>query len=367
MTPKLRNALYPLIKINLILLLFFLAIGGLYIAKDFLIPLAYATILAMLLIPVCNKLENKGINRGLATFICISILLLVCLGLLTFLSAQIAGFIQELPKIQTQFQQQLSHFQHYLQDTFGISLQQQKQAVQNGTDNMDNISSNAVALLGSFTHILTNALLILVYVFLLIYYRSRFSKFILKVVPEDQKQKAGRIITNSSHVAQQYLLGRGILIAVLLVMYSIGLLSIGIENAVFLSLLAALASIIPYVGNIIGIAFPLLMVLAQGGELWLFLGVLFVFAIAQFIESYILEPYIVGVEVDIHPFFTIVAIIAGQMIWGISGMILAIPLLGILKIIMQNIDSLKPYAYLIGDTTNTRPSTTIKNWFSSNN
>ncbi len=92
------------------------------------------------------------------------------------------------------------------------------------------------------------------------------------------------------------------------------------------------------------------MVIVQGGEMWMFIGVVFVFLITQFIENYFLEPYIVGAEVNIHPFFTIVVIIAGELIWGISGMILAIPLLAILKIIMENIEPLKPYAYLIGNS-----------------
>lgn len=355
--------LQPLVKINLILLLFFLVLGGLYIASAFLIPLAYAAILAMLLIPLCQRLEDEGVNRGLATVIGIVLLLVLFLGLGTVLSNQIANFVQDLPEIEKQFRQQLYDFQRFIQNTFGISPQEQEQAVKGDSSKGETVTSVVIEFLGSFTTIMLNSLLILVYLFMLIYYRARFFKFILKVVSQDKKEKARKIITDSSQIAQQYLVGRGILILLLAIMYSIGLLIVGIDNAILLSVLAALVSIIPYVGNIIGIVFPLLMALAQGGDLWLFVGILLVFSAVQFVESYILEPYIVGAEVDIHPFFTVVVIIAGELVWGISGMILAIPWLGILKIIMENIESLKPYAYLIGNKEEQSEPGKIKKWF----
>lgn len=340
------NRLHPLIKINLVLLLIFLVISGLYIARSLFIPLAFAAIFAMLLIPLCKKIENAGIGRGLASSICVILLVMVFLGLSALLSTQIAGFTEDLPKIEQQFRRQLSQFQQFVQENFGLSPQEQEKAVGGGAGS---ISSAILGYVGSFTMMLASALLTLVYLFMLIYYRSHFSKFILKAVSEDQKEKARLIISDSTKVAQRYLVGRGILIVLLGIMYSIGLTVVGVDNAILLSLLAALVSIIPYVGNILGIFFPILMALGQGADFWIFAGILIVFSIVQFIESYILEPYIVGAEVNIHPFFTIVIIIVGEMIWGISGMILAIPLLGILKIFMENIESLKPYAYLIAE------------------
>ncbi len=181
-------------------------------------------------------------------------------------------------------------------------------------------------------------------------------------------KKSRRIINESSQVAQQYLTGRGILILILAILYSIGLTIVGLDNAIILSLIAALLSIIPYVGNILGFGVLMLMALAQGQGSGMYLSIVIVFALVQFIESYLLEPYVVGAEVDIHPFFTVVIIIVGELIWGVAGMILAIPMLAVVKIIFSNIDSLEPYAYLIGDTrdkSESKTSETIKGWFSS--
>lgn len=371
MSHHLQSNLNPLVKANLILLLLFLVIGGLYLASAFLIPLAFAVLLAMLLTPLCRKIESVGTNRALATLFCILLLVFFFLGLGTLLSTQIASFSQDLPKIEQQVNQRITGLQQYIQETFGVSPRRQAKAVQGeSVPGAESLGSAAITVLGSFTGIMASSLLTLVYLFMLLYYRARFSTFILKVVSDDQKDKAKHVISNSSQVAQQYLVGRGILIIALGIMYSIGLSIVGLDNAVLLSLLAALVSIIPYVGNIIGVAFPLLMALAQGGDMWLYLGILIVFSIVQFVESYILEPYIVGAEVHIHPFFTIVAIIVGEMVWGIAGMILAIPLFGMLKTVFDNIESLKPYGYLIGDSSDddqqnkSSVSTKIKQLFS---
>jgi predicted PurR-regulated permease PerM len=362
--------LHPLVKFNLILLLLFLVFGGLYLASAFLIPMAFAGILAMVMTPLCVKLEAKGINKALASFLCILVLLLVVGGIGLLLSTQIANFTEDLPQIEQQINEQRRSIQSYVQETFGISPEEQKQAIEDKSSESGGMRSLVVGFFNAFTDILAHSLLALVYMFLLLFYRSRFPKFILKVVNEDEKEQARRIISESSQVAQQYLIGRGILILILSALYSIGLTVIGLDNAIFLSIIGALLSIIPYVGNIIALFLYLFMGLAQGDDSWLYINIFIVFAIVQFIESYLLEPYIVGAEVDIHPFFTVVIIIVGELIWGVAGMILAIPLLAIVKIIFSHIPSLEPYAYLIGDTREKEDSKTsekVKSWFSGNN
>jgi len=344
------DTLHPLVKFNLVLLLFFLIFGGLYLASSFLIPMTFAGILAMLMTPLCAKLESRRIPKAIASFICILLLLLFVGGIGFALSTQIASFGEDLPQIEKNLNEQLTSIQGFVQNIFGLSPEQQKEMVQGSSSENGGVGSMVVSFLNSFTGIMANSLLVLVYMFLLLYYRSRFPTFIMKAISNDQKEQARHIMIESSQVAQQYLIGRGILILVLFVLYSIGLNIVGLDNAIFLSMIAALLSIIPYVGNILGLAILLMMALAQGGGSSLYIGILIVLTITQFIESYLLEPFIVGAEVDIHPFFTVVIIIIGELIWGVPGMILAIPILAVVKIIFSHIPFLEPYAYLIGDT-----------------
>lgn len=361
------NNLPPLLKANLILLLLVLIFSGLYFARAFLIPLTFAGILAMLMAPLAQKLEISGVPKPLASLVCILILVSILAGIGVIISTQVASFAEDLPQIENQLNEHLVSLQTFVQETLGISPQEQKEAVQQ--DESSGMSSLAVNALGSFTSILASFLLVLVYMFLLLYYRTRFPKFVMKVVSEEEKERARKIIADSSDVAQQYLVGRGILILILATLYSIGLSIIGLDNAIFLSVLASLLSIIPYVGNILGVILLLFMGLTQDDGSSIIFGILIVFSVVQFIESYILEPYVVGAEVDIHPFFTVVIIIVGELIWGVAGMILAIPLLGIVKIIFSNIESLEPYAFLIGDTRDNGESENVmekfNRWFSS--
>jgi predicted PurR-regulated permease PerM len=131
-------------------------------------------------------------------------------------------------------------------------------------------------------------------------------------------------------------------------MYSIGFSIVGVRYAVFFAILCGLLEIVPFIGNLTGSLLAIMMVLIQGGGLGMVIGVVITYAAVQFLQTYILEPLVVGAEVNLNPLFTIIILVAGELIWGIPGMILAIPLLGIVKIICDHIPALKPYGYLIG-------------------
>jgi predicted PurR-regulated permease PerM len=110
------------------------------------------------------------------------------------------------------------------------------------------------------------------------------------------------------------------------------------------------------VGNLTGTALAILMVIIQGGGTGMVVGVVIAYLIIQFLQTYLLEPLVVGAEVNINPLFTIIILVVGELIWGIPGMVLAIPLLGIAKIICDHIEPLKPYGYLIGSDKKKRSS-----------
>ena len=165
---------------------------------------------------------------------------------------------------------------------------------------------------------------------------------------EEKKDEARETIAKISKVAQQYLGGRLISIFILAALYVIGFTIIGLKNAALLSVLAAIFTFIPYVGPLIGGLIPFLMAILGGSfndGLW----VLAILGLAQALDNYFIEPYVVGGSVNISPFFAIFILILGGVVWGIAGVILFLPMLGIFRIIFENVDGLEPYAYLIGD------------------
>jgi predicted PurR-regulated permease PerM len=139
------------------------------------------------------------------------------------------------------------------------------------------------------------------------------------------------------------------MIALLWVMYGIGFSIVGVKNAIFFAILCGVLEIIPFIGNLTGTGLTMIMALSQGGGGGMVVGILITYAVVQFIQTYILEPLVVGSEVNINPLFTIVVIVVGELVWGVPGMVLAIPVLAIVKVICDHIEPLKPYGYLIGE------------------
>lgn len=333
-----------------ILLLFFLVFAGLYIAKPFLVPLALAGIIAMLLLPVSRWMENKGISRGLATFFCILILVAIIAGIFALLAWQIAGFTEDMSQMQKYITDLEKKLQETLSSNFGISAQKQQELMkQQQSSGAGGVGKVVMSVMSSVSDVLVNTILVLVYIFLTMYLRSQLKEFILKLVAAPQKAKAKQIITESSKVAQQYLSGLAMMTVMLWVMYGIGFSIVGVKNALFFAILCCLLEIVPFVGNLTGNALTVIGALSQGGDSTMVIGIILTYGTVQFLQTYILEPLVVGSQVKINPLFTIIAIVVGELVWGVAGMVLAIPLLGIAKVIFDNIEALQPYGFLIGE------------------
>lgn len=137
------------------------------------------------------------------------------------------------------------------------------------------------------------------------------------------------------------------------IMYGIGFWIAGIKSPVLFAILCGLLEIVPFVGNLSGTGITIIAALVQGGGLHVVIGIIITYALVQFIQSYILSPLVVGHEVNINPLFTIVGLIAAEAVWGIGGMVVAIPLMGIMKIMFDNINALQPYGEFMGEEKTT--------------
>lgn len=349
-----------------ILLFIFLLAASLYYARPFLVPVAFASLLAMLLLPLCRRLQHIGVNKALAIAICIVTFVALMVGIIWLLYWQISDIAKDATTIEQTAHQKLLALKQYISHTFGISEQKQKDIVQ-GSDNSltGKVSSLATGVFSSMATFITNLLLVLIYVFLFMYYRSHLKRFVLMLIPRAQQQKALAVIDSCQKVAQEYLTGLALMIVCLWVMYGIGFTIVGVKNPIFFAILCGLLEIVPYVGNLTGSSITALMTMAQGGSWSMALGVLATYGVVQFIQSYVIQPLVVGRQVNLNPVFSIGGIVVGDLIWGIPGMILIIPLLGIAKIVCDHIEPLKPYGFLMGEIKSKRTNrltTKVKGW-----
>jgi predicted PurR-regulated permease PerM len=357
---------FPLSKAIQVFFFLFLVFAGLYFAKPFLVPIAFAGLLSMLFLPLSRKLERRGVNRGVATLLCILTLLSVVAGIIALLLWQVSDLVADAGNMEQRLTQMVDQLKQGISKSLGISAEQQKQLFQQQGQGGGGAGKMVAGFVGSVMSFLVDALLVVVYIFLFMFFRRHLKTFILKLVPEQEKRNAQRIIHDTQEVAQQYLSGLGMMIACLWVMYGIGFSIVGVKNAIFFAILCGLLEIVPFVGNLTGNALTVLMVITQGGGMNMVIGVLITYAIVQFLQSYILEPLVVGAEVNINPLFTILIIVLGELVWGVAGMVLAIPLLGIVKIICDHVEPLKPYGFLIGENKKKKKSgfmEKVKGWF----
>ena len=332
-----------------ILLIVVLTVIILKFGKPFLVPIAFAGILAMLLLPVCSWLQKKGVNKAMATVLSIFLLVGLFAGVFAFLGWQISNLAKDAGKIKQQATEKYQQAQQYISEQLNVSPEKQKQMLKEQQKSSGGKSGFVSGIIGGLGGIVTNAMLVLVYIFLFLYFREHLKRFVIRLVPDQEEAKAVKVVNNIQQVAQQYLSGMSQMIVGLWIMYGIGFSIVGVKHALFFAVLCGMLEIIPFVGNLVGNLLTVVMAVSQGGGTNMIIGILIVYGLVQFIQSYILEPLVVGAEVNINPLFTIVGLVAGELVWGIPGMVIAIPLLGMLKIVFDHVEPLKPFGELIGE------------------
>ncbi len=340
-----------ILYLTLIIVGTYFLIAGIIKAQGFFVPIAIAALLAMMLLPVVSRLTKWKVPRGLSILIADLILLGLCVGLILLLAAQIENIADQWPQLKENIQPKIEKVQTFVADKTGITKEEQSKQIEEAIKSRDgkSITSRLSSFFPAFISSIGNFLLVFIYIFFFIYYKEKFRNSILNFIPKEKRSKGEDIISRFSSVSQQYLFGRFLLILFLVVIYSVGLFIVGVKYALFISILAAILTIIPYIGNVIGIGLALVISVVTGGNMGSIVGVLIVFTIAQFFESYILEPYIVGHKVEINPVATIIGVVVGNMVWGLPGMIIAIPVMGILKAIFDHVPVLNPLGYVLDE------------------
>lgn len=349
-------------KANQYLVFVFLFVLILYLGRAFLIPVVFAAMLAMLMAPVCRRLDKWGFPRALSSFTCIFILILILVGVGAIIGAQFAAFAEDISVIEKKGKELIQQGQSYIEDQFGISQEKQEAAIKEQTKGSgQSAKKSATKFLGGLTSAIAGMILTLVFTFLFIFSKEKYESFFLRLYKDQDQKEVKKIVGEISEVSQRYLTGRAMSITIIAVLYAIGLSIVGIKNAILLAGIAAILTVIPYVGTILGGFFPVMMALVTEDSMQPALLAILVMFLIQTIDNYFIEPNIVGGEVNLSALTSILSIIAGGMIWGVAGMILFLPMAGIIKIICDHVESLKPIAFVIGDPDEHKPSK-VKQW-----
>jgi len=352
------NSRYIGQRLTYVLLAIFLVIYGLILAKDFLYPVAFGILLSYLLYPIVNFFEKKGVPRIVSILLTIILAVALFCSVTIFILKRANLFMDELPLFREKIVSHIESLQRYMEDEFGLPSERFKNFL---LDRIFDIGTQSEKIFVTTTGTIFMLFMQPVYVFLFLYYRTKFAYFILKIVGRQNRIIAVEALREIAQVVTRYMLGVTTVVLILCIFNSLGLLLIGIKFPFLLGVISALFSFIPYFGNFIGglVPFSFALLIEDSGVYALRIAI-FVYCI-HFFENNILSPNIVGNNIRINPFVIILGLIIGAMVWGIPGMLVAIPFLAMLKIVLKKVPRLLPYAYLLGTSGTRRHALTMEN------
>ena len=342
-----------LLQTTLVVAFLFFSTVLLVKAQTILIPLTTAVILALLVLPLSGWLELKFMNRATASLLNTFLLFLISLGFLALISFQAKNIADDWGKIRQSIEPKIEQLKEFILDHLPISEDSLELDEVNipvtGKNTKADPTEEAKSFYYAMLEFLGDYLLTFIYIFFILTYRRHFKEFLIRLFPKEKEAEVKKVIHRSASVTRQYLIGKIVLIAILAALYALGLGISGVDNFILISILAATLSLIPYLGNVIGFGIAMTFGFLTSGETGVLMGIILTFSVAQFVESYILEPYIVGDRVDLHPFFVILAVVIGNSLWGMMGMILSIPILAIINVVLLDIPSFNPFGFLLSN------------------
>lgn len=321
-----------------------------FLGQDILMPLGFAVVLSFLLLPVNNWLARKGLPQVPAMLLSIFLAVAFLTGIVYFFSVQIAEFTDDLPQIKRNLNRHIYTIQQWVGENFNISKREQEEAVQSATEDM---KTTGPGVLGTTfltaASVLIMAVLLPIYTFLMMYYRDLIRNFLITVFADKHRESVQDVLRESRVIIQSYMLGLLIEMAIVAALNATGFLIIGIEYAIFLAVLAAILNMIPYVGMLIATVICMLITLANTNDIADIIWVGVALTVVQFIDNNLLMPYVVSSKVKINALVSIVGVLVGGALAGVSGMFLSIPGIAILKAILDRVEGLQPWGRLLGD------------------
>jgi len=332
-----------LIFISIISLVF-----TLYEGQQIIIPLLYATIIAILLNPLMNFLIRKRINKVVAISIAVAIASLMALGMFYVVSSQITMVTETYPQLRDKFSIISKEIVHWVSGKFKI----RESNITEWLSDTENDAINKFAIGEKLTEagrILVTTMLLPVYIYLMLFYKHLLLDFIRKIFRSIHHIAVVEVLLNSKKIIQDYLVGLFFELIIIAVLNSVGLLLLNIDYAIFLGITGAILNIIPYFGGIIAIALPMIIAFVTKDSYMSSVLVFVVYLFIQFIDNHLIIPHIVSSRVKINALVSVVAVLIGDAIWGIPGMFLSIPIVAVLKVIFDHIEPLKPYGFLLGN------------------
>ncbi|SRR5690554_776125 len=316
--------------------------------QTFLAPIVFAIFLSILLLPMYNFLYRWIPVDWLVIVLSFLIIIGAVGGVMYFFSVQIYAVFSELSEIRQTMSNGINKINYFIADKFDLDTEVVRSWIDSQVDLLVELPSTYLSAgLSSSSTFLIQSLICMVYMFFILLYKDAFRNFIVTQFPKQNRHDILTVLHSINNVSQQYFLGRLLVMVILAILNSLGLWILGIGFPILWGTLAAVLTIIPYIGTTLGGTFPFIYAFATEDSLWAPIGVVIMYQVVQQLEGNIITPKIVGGTMQLNPFVSIVAMVAGGLVWGVSGLVIALPVIAIIKILFDHIELLQPFGLLL--------------------
>lgn len=323
----------------------------LYITRSLILPLLFATIIAILLQPIVVILVKYRINRVVAIIITLLLTVIILVSLGSLLISQMVRLSDSWPILVEKFNGTLDQTVVWASEYFDVKPDTILAWIAKAKSEIINAVSQSI---GRTLVVIGNGIVIIfllpVYIFLILYYQPLIIDFIEQLTDKGNKSRVMTVVKKTKTLIQQYLVGLLIETFIVAILEITVLLIFGIQYAILLGILGAMLNLIPYIGGVVAVALPMIVALATKDSSLFAIYILIFYYIIQLIDNNYIVPKIVASKVKINALFSIIVVLASNALWGVPGMFLSIPLLAIIKLIFDNVEPLKPWGFLLGDT-----------------
>lgn len=329
-----------------------MALGYLTIlGKEIISPLIFSCLFSILLLPLATKLEKKlKLPRSVASLVSVLILLAGIALLLYVIGSQVSGLVSDWPQFQSQLEKSLKTFQLWISHTFHINVHKQLDYVHSATKE---IMASGTTVVGATVLSISSLLLFFVftfiYTFFFLLYRRLILQFLIAVFLEENKSVVHGVAEEVQYIIRKYIVGLLIEMGIVAAIVCTAFWALGIKHAILLGILTGVLNIIPYIGIFTALLLSVIITFATAAATGKVVIVIVIVVATHLIDSNVFFPFIVGSKVRINALITVLGVVVGEMIWGIQGMFLSIPVIAVLKIIFDRVESLKPWGVLLGD------------------
>ncbi len=338
-----------LFKTTITLLFFYLLVSILIIGKSFLIPLVWAILIGLASIRILQRIERKvKINRIVLILLFVLSIIIIILFIVYFFYWEISNIIETLPSFTRDISDKLHQISISLKQ-YGINIPDHINREYISAE-LEIHHETVVIVLSSIGVTIADIFLICFYLFFMLYYQGIGNSFIEQKLKNKHKiEKAKTMIAKIQHLVNNYIVGLLLITLITFILNYVVLLLFQLKFALFFALFVSILSLIPYLGYPLGTLVILLFaILTKDNMLTAIFTAVFVY-VNNIIQENILRPWLVGDQLKINAFIVFFFIIIGGIIWGIAGMVLFLPIVGIIKIFLESNPKTAPYAIFLAD------------------